>query len=329
MQLTLWVAAFVVVIASVVIILLVGFTEETILDETVDTTLQALENTSVRIDNTLRQMEMTARLEHQPLQVNRSRLDRLIEENGSLTSLRQLLPNAQLFVTQQDSSRFDAYITDSERSYREIEHGGQEMIIFSQPIGSRPYCLTAICPSEDIYGRFLPMYHILLICSISGVLILICILYFVIARHLQPLHKLADAAQSIAGGDLDTQIPDTQQKHETGRLQTSLKEMQTSLRTYMDEMQQKQATLSAQHAELQSSYGEAQAYEEKKARFLRHLTDRMTAPVDDICHSTEVIANDYSKLSQAEMGRLQAGIHQNTETITRLLDQLIKEPAGL
>ena len=81
-QLSLWVAGFVLVISAVVIILLVRFSEDVIRDETIDTTLQALENTALRIDNTLRQQEITARLENQRMRVNRSRIERLIEENG-------------------------------------------------------------------------------------------------------------------------------------------------------------------------------------------------------------------------------------------------------
>ena len=54
-QLSLWVAGFVLIISAVVIILLVRFSEDVIRDETIDTTLQALENTALRIDNTLRQ----------------------------------------------------------------------------------------------------------------------------------------------------------------------------------------------------------------------------------------------------------------------------------
>ena len=62
-QLSLWVAGFVVVTSGVVIFLLVSFLKDVIRDETIDTTLQVLENTALRIDNTLRQSEMTARLE--------------------------------------------------------------------------------------------------------------------------------------------------------------------------------------------------------------------------------------------------------------------------
>ena len=61
-QLTLWVAILVTVIGVVVIGLLAMFSQDVIFDETMDTTLQAMETTALRIDNTLRQNEMSARL---------------------------------------------------------------------------------------------------------------------------------------------------------------------------------------------------------------------------------------------------------------------------
>lgn len=70
-QLTLWVASFVTVISVVVVGLLAKFSQDVIFDETVDTTLQALETTALRIDNTLRQNEMSARLEGGQVRVNR------------------------------------------------------------------------------------------------------------------------------------------------------------------------------------------------------------------------------------------------------------------
>lgn len=327
-QLALWVAGFVVVTSGAVIALQSSFSEEVIHDETVDTTLQVLENMALRIDNTLRQSEMTARLEGRRLRVNRSRIEQLIEENGSLEQLQKSLPNAQLFVTRRDSSQLDTYITGTESSYRQLVHEGREMYIFTQPLGQRQYSLAAVCPATDIYGRYSQMHRLLLFWGVGGILVLLIVLYLVISRHLRPLHLLADAAQSIASGNLDTPIPDSHHEHETGRLQTSLKKMQQSLRAYMTEMQQKQATLSAQNAELQAAYGEAKAYEKMKAKFLHDMTDRMTAPVEQLCHSTHVICHDYPQLSKSDMAALQADITRDTEEIIKLLDQLIKDPAN-
>ncbi|MBP5715101.1 MAG: HAMP domain-containing protein [Prevotella sp.] len=326
-QLSLWVAGFVLVISAVVIILLTRFSEDVIRDETIDTTLQALENTALRIDNTLRQQEITARLENQRLRVNRSRIERLIEESGSLEQLRQSLPNAQLFVTRRDSSQLDLFITGGERSYRQLMYDENEVYIFSQPLGERQFCIAAVCPADDIYSRYSRMHQVLLVWGIGGILVLLVVLYIIIARHLRPLHQLADAAQSIAGGNLDTPIPDSHHEHETGRLQSNLRKMQRSLRAYMEEMQQKQTTLSRQNAELQAAYGEAQAYETMKATFLTEMTTKMAAPVEQVCHSTEDICRDYATLSKADMTALQTDIMDGTNTIVELLDQLILEPA--
>ena len=326
-QLSLWVAGFVLIISTVVFTLLVRFSEEVIRDETIDMTLQALENTALRIDNTLRQSEMTARLDNQQLRVNRSRIERLIEESGSETSLRQSLPNAQIFVTRRDSSQLDTYLTGNERGYRQLVHEGHEMYIFLQPVSERQYSLAAVCPAEDIYSKYSRMHQLLLTWGIGGILFLLFVLYLVIARHLRPLHLLADAAQSIAGGNLGTPIPESHHEHETGRLQSNLKKMQRSLRAYMDEMQQKQMTLSRQNAELQAAYGEAQAYEAMKVKFLAEMTAKMAAPVEQVCRDTDDICHNYTTLSKANMIVLQKDIMNGTNTIVELLDKLIKEPS--
>jgi len=326
-QLSLWVAGFVLIISTIVIILLGRFSEDVIRDETIDSTLQALENTALRIDNSLRQSEITARMENQRLRVNRSRIEQLIEENNSLEKLRQSLPNAQLFVTRRDSSQFDFYITGGASSYRQLMYDEHEIFLFSQPVGERQYCIVAVCPAEDISSKFSRMHQTLLLWGIGGILVLLVVLYLIIARHLRPLHQLADAAQSIASGNLDTPIPDSHHEHESGRLQSGLKKMQRSLRAYMEEMQQKQTTLSHQNAELQAAYGEAQAYEEMKTTFLTKMTAKMAAPVEQMCRNTDEIYRNYASLSKADMNALQTDIMNDTNTIVELLDQLIKEPA--
>ena len=220
-QLTLWVASFVTVIGVVIIGLLAKFSQDVIFDETVDTTLQAMETTALRIDNTLRQKEMSARLEGGQVRVNRAAIDRLIEENGCLAKLHQTLPNAELYVTRRDSTQLGIFIAGQESGYRKLVHENREMFIFTQPLGDRPFVLTAVCPAEDVYGRYSRMEWFLWLRGVAGVLILLIVLYTVVGRHLRPLHRLADSAQSIANGNLDTPIPDAHHEHEVGRLQNS------------------------------------------------------------------------------------------------------------
>ena len=326
-QLSIWVAGFVMIISGVVIFILVGFSEDVIRNETIDTTLHELEHTTLQIDNLLRLSEMTARMEGRQYRVNRSRIEQLIEESRSEEMLRESLPNAQLFVTLRDSSQLDTYITGAGAGYRQLVYDNKEIYIFTQPVGDRQFNLAAVCPAQDIYGKYSRMYNILLFWGISGVLLLIYILYIVIGRHLRPLHLLADAAQGIAEGNLDTLIPDSHTEHEAGRLQTSLKKMQQSLQAYIKEMQLQQDKLNAQNAKLQAAYSEAQAYEKKKAKFLHEMTERMDAPVCKVCNCTESMCSKHEQLSPTDMADLEAAIQKGTEEITGLLDQLIKEPA--
>ena len=327
-QLSLWVAGFVLAISSLVIALLTIFSEDVIHDETIDATIQALENTALRIDNSLRQTEMMARLENQQLRINRSRIEKLIEESGSLATLQNSLPNVQLYVIRRDSSQFDAYITGGTGGYRQVMSDNQDIYIFTQPLGNRVYSLAAVCPAQDIYGKYARMQWILLSWSIVTIIVLLYILYIVIARHLRPLHRLADAAQTIAQGNLDTPIPDTHHRDETGRLQNSLSRMQQALKAYMTEMKRKQAKLNRQHAQLQATYDEAEAYEKKKANFLRNMTQRMAPHVDDLCQTTDTLCRDYPQLSKTDMDSLQTDIMQGSGSIIQLLDQLIQDPAG-
>ena len=326
-QLTLWVASLVTVISAVVIGFLALFSQDVIFDETMDTTLQALETTALRIDNTLRQKEMSARLESGQMRVNRAVIDQLIEENGCLSKIRQSLPNAELYVTRRDSTQLGIFIAGEESGYRKMVHEDREMFIFTQPLGDRPFILTAVCPTEDVYGRYSRMEWFLWLRGVVCVLILLFVLNTVVGRHLRPLHWLADSAQSIANGNLDTPIPDTHHEHEAGRLQNSLAKMQQALKTYMTEMQQKQVTLSNQNAELKAAYAEVQAYEVKKMNFVRDMTAQMAKPVESLCQEANTICHDAATMTKEEMTQRQAVITKDSEAITQLLDNLMKETA--
>ena len=326
-QLTLWVASFVTVISAVVIGLLALFFQDVIFNETVDTTLQALENAALRIDNTLRKEEMQARLDQRQVRVNRAAIERLIDENGGLNKLRQTLPTAELYVTRRDSTQLGVFIAGAESGYKKLVQEGHEMFIFTQPLGDRPFILMAVCPTDDIYGKYSSMQWFLLLRGVGGMLILFIVLHIVVRCHLRPLHRLADSAQSIANGNLDIPIPDAHHDHEAGRLQNSLAKMQQSLKAYMTEIQQKQVILSNRNAELKAAYAEVQEYEVKRSDFVRNMTTQMAMPVASLCQQTERICHDVASMTKEEMEQRHQSILKDSETITELLDKLMKETA--
>ena len=117
-QLTLWVAGFVLIISAMVIFLLARFSQDCINEESIETTQQTLENTALRVDNTLQQAEITAQLENQTLRVNRRLIEQQIDDNGYLVTIKQTLPNAKLFVTRRDSSQLSSFLIADNTGYR-------------------------------------------------------------------------------------------------------------------------------------------------------------------------------------------------------------------
>lgn len=322
-QLALWVGGFVVAIFCIVILLLASFSQEVIRDESVETTLQALENTALRIDNSLRKAELIAHQQHQELEVDKTFIERTIGDNNRLT----LPGRAELHVTAYDDKRFSSYIVTGEGGYREIEYGGEPSYIFFQPVYKNQYSLVMVCPSKNIYGQFTSKQIYLLVPAVIGLLVLLFVCWRVIGRHLRPLHLLADSAQRIADGHLNESIPKSSQKDEIGHLQNTLSKMQRSLASYMEEMQQKKDTLSRQNTQLQEAYNEAQEYDRLKANFIHQMTDQMVVPVETVCHHTDTIAANYNTLTKAEMAKIQVDILSATEALTQLLEQLLNAPA--
>jgi methyl-accepting chemotaxis protein len=311
MQLTIWVAGGVMVISAVVIILLARFSQQVIKDESLEISKQLLENMAVRINNELRQAEISARLEHRVFIVNKHLIEKLIEENNQLTAIKQSLPHIQFYVVESDAAGED----------NPLQQEDEQTYTFKEDIYNNQYSIIAICPASDLFDKYADMQVFLLLRGIICVLVLLFILWKVIARHLRPLHVLADSAQRIADGHIEETIPDSNHQDEIGQLQNSLSKMQHSLAAYMEEMRHKQDTLNRQNTQLQEAYSEAQEYERVKDKFLHDMTDQLAQPVDTVCRNTYSICTDYKTMSKAEMAKKQINILQATETITSLLDQ--------
>ncbi len=320
-QLTLWVAGFVIVISGVVFFLLAQSTQRAIKEETIETAQQALKNTALRLNNTIQQAEMTAQLEEETFIGDELFIEKQIKNNHYLPRLNQALPGAVFQVT-------DRPIAPGESGYQQVIINGELHYLFYEPvyIREKPYGISIACPVKDIYGQYVKIQMFLLIAGIIGIIILLLICWKVIAWHLYPLHLLADAAQSIADGNLNEAIPDSKQQSEIGKLQNSLSKMQRSQAAYMQEMKQKNAMLSSQNDQLQEAYSKAQEYENLKSMFVHQMTNQITMPAEVISKDTSHICSDYQKMTDQEMDRIQKEINAATDAITQLLDQLLNAP---
>ncbi len=319
------------VIFGVVLVLLTGFTQEILIDASKESIQQTLKNATLKIDNTLRHAELSAQLEHHTFTANKELIEKLVEVNNFLATLNQLLPHGQLFVVPyEENARPSGYELSKNETQRLGKHN-LEMIedsyVFYHPLNNNRFNLVVICPVKDIFAQYIETQKMALFIGFIGLLLLIYICTTVIRYHLRPLPHLADAAQSIARGNLREAIPNTRREDEIGRLQTSLSKMQRSLASYIEEMQQKQEKLSQHNAELQKAYSEAKEYEDLKVKFLQEMTSQIVSPVETINRSTTIICTNYENLTKEEMTLLETDIVEASDNITQLLEQLLNLPS--
>ena len=168
-QLTIWVAGGVVVITAVVIFLLGRFAQQVILEESVEITLQSLENMAVRISNELRQSDISAQLENRPFSISKAMIEQLIEKDNQLKAIRQSQPSIKIQVTEVKAGTApEAVWQDAQKNY-----------VFQELIYGNKFCITATCYPEDLYAKYVEVQWLLAWSFLIGVGVLLLILWLV------------------------------------------------------------------------------------------------------------------------------------------------------
>ena len=149
-QLTLWVAGFVLVITGIVIVLLGLYSQEVIKDEALDTARQTLETTALRVDNQLRLADMAARLEHKGVdEVDKLSIEQIIREGDYIRPLNAILPNAKVRVV--------SGFTSIDGDYRVEHFNDKDYYFFYHSVNNGFYTLisrtaTRISDVNWLYG---------------------------------------------------------------------------------------------------------------------------------------------------------------------------------
>ena len=185
-------------------------------------------------------------------------------------------------------------------------------------------CSTAILVVVFFCTRYYDLPSFSALHAAACLLLLLLVSWAIVARHLKPLAKLAGAVQCVTEGHLDEQQPAKSGVcDEIGQLENSFLAMQHALSGYIADLQQKRELLSRQNASLQEAYEKAREADGVKERFLNNMTDQMASTVDSITRLTDTICQNYSQLSRADMMKIQIQMLADTDTITRLLDQML------
>ena len=89
---------------------------------------------------------------------------------------------------------------------------------------------------QDVLERSSLMRNLLSIIGIVGLLALFIMCFFTIRQLTRPLSKFSEAAQGIAKGDFNVELPEINTEDEVKQLRDSFEQMQSSLTEYIDDL---------------------------------------------------------------------------------------------
>ena len=162
-----------------------------------------------------------------------------------------------------------------------------------------------------------------LVTVVVSIIILGVLCWLIVRHYLHPLDLLASAAQRIADGKIDENVPNTGQRDEIGQLQNSFAKMQQSLAGYISELNGKREELSAQNLELERAYQQTRDADGVKAQFLGRMTTQMGQKVEDIDKLTNLLSDHHAEMSKPDMIKLKGQMLTHSEAVTDLLDQML------
>ena len=122
-----------------------------------------------------------------------------------------------------------------------------------QPIAATGWSVAIIVPLDELNKTLLQYRDNSVLITVMGLLLLAVIVIVISRRLTVPLLSLTQSSQALARGELDTEIPQFNLNDEVGTLARQFKRMQSSLKDYIEQLNQE----TAQRERLQGELGAA------------------------------------------------------------------------
>lgn len=133
-------------------------------------------------------------------------------------------------------------MTEGQIGVRHITFRGHELLMVYEQITGTGWSICSVCSYGTMLSRLGLATFWAVAMIIVGLIALVLIIRIILMYSMRPLRRLTEAADNIASGDLNAELPDMEGGDEISRLNNSFAAMQASLRL---QMQQLVATTSA------------------------------------------------------------------------------------
>jgi phosphoserine phosphatase RsbU/P len=113
---------------------------------------------------------------------------------------------------------------------------GAESRLYYTPFRSNDWSIAILIPESELFKDIYNLAGIILLIGLTGILIIVFTISFVLKKLTRPLISLSAAASQIGNGTFDVALPKVETEDEVGQLNKSFKIMQMQLSDYVEDL---------------------------------------------------------------------------------------------
>ena len=183
----------------------------------------------------------------------------LISKNGTILThpIQSLIMNETLFGVAE--ARQDAQLREIGRKMIRGESGllpfkdivsAELCWMYYTPIPTNGWSLAVLFPQQEYIADIKSLNRIVIVLGIAGLLLLSLAVAFIARSIARPLRQMAQAANTIATGNLDIDLPTVKSEDEVGKLAEAFQYMKESLKEYIRQLTETTASKERIESEL-------------------------------------------------------------------------------
>lgn len=207
----------------------------------------------------------------------------------------------------------------------DVGSGGEPALLAwtEVPFGRFTWNLTAEVPTRQAFSKIESLTHFALLLAALSLPLIFWIALLLSRTISLSLGTLADAAESIAAGKLEMQVPSISGPIELSRLTQSFERMRNSVLEQLALIRQKNAELEQQVSIIEEKNAELEEADRQKDAFVANTSHELRTPLNGIIGiSGTLAAGAAGELSPIQRGQLEI-ITYSARRLSRLVDDLL------
>ena len=214
-------------------------------------------------------------------------------------------------------------MTSGKQGQMVVNVDGTPCVVCYQPVLGTKWSLAIVCPDSDVLAGYYRLTYIVVPLLVIGLLVILLLCHRAVTVSIRPLNQLLDKTQTIASGNMEVYIPESQRLDVIGRLQNSFATMLRYLNFHMGSVRYTTEQTKLRNEELERATRMAKEADKQKAIFIQNVSHQIRTPLNIIMGFSQVLSDaGKEKLSDEEMKSITDTMDHNSKHLKRMLQML-------